>query len=832
MNPNPNNNFTSNFIIEKNNFIKEFSPDYGYNGKIDQIREVEYQQLKGTTIHANSALTSFTKDISTKIYGNPHSSNSPSSQLTAQRVEKVRTRILNHFNVKPGDYQVIFTQNTTAAIKIVGEAFPWTKRKSKFIYLREAHNSLIGLRRFAEEHQINDVKVVSEDDLTSMSFIDQDQQNPISCYGSDDDNGENQTNIYNLFAYPAQCNFSGQRFPFKWSKEIKRLDSKFLVLLDAASFVSSSLLSLEDKDSSPDFVVMSFYKMFGFPTGLGALLVKSELSPILKKRYFGGGTIQAIAYDRPWQIFREKLSERFEDGTINFLDIVALDHAFTVSENLYTNFDFIKKHVTSLITYLYRSMKSLYHSNGEAVCVIYSNKKDFSDNTGQGPVINFNVKRSDGSWVGYLEVERLAGMNGIHIRAGEHCNPGSVAKWINVTTIDRIENYKAGKTCGDEQDMFNGKPTGSLRVSLGSMSTIDDILGWLDFLEKYFVENKPSNLTSLDTNKSFKKITKKFNHGDDDGNSQLFLETVTLYPIKSCHGLVVPWSTSWPITAQGLLYDREWMLVDSETGQALSQKKVPRMALLLPSIQLEKGVLIINAPNKFPLQLDLNEYPEPIDFIKCDSRVCGDRIQSIRYKNSEINEWFTSFLGVSCQLARFPPIINIIDNDENKKSLYHRHVKPHLEVGVNATPISLSNESPFLMISKSSVINLNEKIRNSGKNEISADCFRGNFLIKGAKKYEEDGWKLISIGEQVFEMIGPCRRCHMVCINQETAEKSNEPYSTLALNRRFNGRIYFGQHMIHVPERSCKPYIIKNGSSIRVLERLDSFKCFNSEEND
>ncbi|CAJ0905228.1 13203_t:CDS:2, partial [Entrophospora sp. SA101] len=344
MNPNPNNNFTSNFIIEKNNFIKEFSPDYGYNGKIDQIREVEYQQLKGTTIHANSALTSFTKDISTKIYGNPHSSNSPSSQLTAQRVEKVRTRILNHFNVKPGDYQVIFTQNTTAAIKIVGEAFPWTKRKSKFIYLREAHNSLIGLRRFAEEHQINDVKVVSEDDLTSMSFIDQDQQDPISCYGSDDDNGENQTNIYNLFAYPAQCNFSGQRFPFKWSKEIKRLDPKFLVLLDAASFVSSSLLSLEDKDSSPDFVVMSFYKMFGFPTGLGALLVKSELSSILKKRYFGGGTIQAIAYDRPWQIFREKLSERFEDGTINFLDIVALDHAFTVSENLYTNFDFIKKH--------------------------------------------------------------------------------------------------------------------------------------------------------------------------------------------------------------------------------------------------------------------------------------------------------------------------------------------------------------------------------------------------------------------------------------------------------------------------------------------------------
>jgi molybdenum cofactor sulfurtransferase len=60
--------------------------------------------------------------------------------------------------------------------------------------------------------------------------------------------------------------------------------------LDAAAYVSTSLLSLAEVDTSPDFITISFYKMFGYPTGLGALIVRSELESILRKRYFGGGT--------------------------------------------------------------------------------------------------------------------------------------------------------------------------------------------------------------------------------------------------------------------------------------------------------------------------------------------------------------------------------------------------------------------------------------------------------------------------------------------------------------------------------------------------------------
>ncbi|RIA84860.1 molybdenum cofactor sulfurase [Glomus cerebriforme] len=789
-----------NFNTEKAAFLKEFKVQYGYGDKIEQIREEEYPQLKGTifldhsatTTYAKSALTSFTTDLVNNLYGNPHA-NSPSSQLCNQRIDQVRGRVLKHFNANPGDYHVIFTQNATAAIKLVGEIFPWTSGQSSYKYLRESHNSIIGLRRFAEASNVKSIQAITEDDFFSIFGSGSDES--IPC-------GNNSNKTYNLFAYPAQCNFSGLRFPLNWTRKIKKFgknnNSNTLVLLDAAAYVSSSLFSLSDVDASPDFVTVSFYKMFGYPTGLGALIIKSELEPILRKRYFGGGTLDSIVYDRPWQKFRKSLHERYEDGTVNFLDIIALDHAFDISERLYNNFDLIKNHVTSLIIYLSRNMKSLRHYNGQPVCDVYSDK-DFSDNTLQGPVFSFNAKRADGSWVGYLELERLASVNNIHIRTGVLCNPGSVARWMKLNSKDIIDSFESGKTCHDDQDIWNGKLTGAVRISVGAMSTIDDILIWMDFFKKYYVETMPpyymneSNSTSL--------------------NQNLVLERVTLFPIKSCHGFNIPSSISWPITSQGLMYDREWMLLDAGNGRALSQKRLPRMTLIHPKIIREEGKLLVSAPHMNSLSIDLNIYPNTVEFSTCSSQVCGDKIQTCIYTSSKINEWFSSFLGVPCRLARHTSV-------KDNSLLQRRFIKSYLDVP-EVTPLSLSNESPFLMISHSSVDHINEKIKKEGNLEVEPDCFRGNFLIKGVKEFKEDQWKLVRFGGQVFKIIGPCRRCHMICINQKNAEVTKEPYSTLASCRRFKGKIYFGQHMIHVPDLSKTPYVIESGSMVQVLEYIE-----------
>ena len=102
--------------------------------------------------------------------------------------------------------------------------------------------------------------------------------------------------------------------------------------MDAASFVPNSRLDLEKY--SPDFVAISFYKMFGYPGGLGALIVKNSTSKILKKNYFGGGTVFASISDKDFHVFRDKFSDKHQDGTIPFSSIVSLKYGFQLFDRL------------------------------------------------------------------------------------------------------------------------------------------------------------------------------------------------------------------------------------------------------------------------------------------------------------------------------------------------------------------------------------------------------------------------------------------------------------------------------------------------------------------
>ncbi|CAG8568512.1 9915_t:CDS:2 [Ambispora gerdemannii] len=820
----------SKFNADKLSFLKEFSKQYGYDGRIEEIREKEYPQLKGstyldhagTTTYPQNTLSEFHADLTKNLFGNPHS-RSPSSKLSTDRVEEVRLRVLKHFNASPEHFEVIFTANATAAIKLVGEVFPWARDESSYKYLREGHTSLLGLRRFAEDANVREIVATTENDVEAeFNIFNNYRTSPISNphflnnIPQVDFDGHtdgvpiiNNGVTYNLFAYPAQCNFSGMRFPLNWTRRLKQTfntaNKKTLVLLDAAAYATTSPLSFAEPENSPDFTAISFYKLFGYPTGLGALVIKKELSPILKKRYFGGGSVTSLVWDMNWQMFNERLCDRYEDGTINFLSIIALNHAFNAADRLYRDFRFIRSHVTALNNYLQRNMAQIKHWNGAPLCVINSDR-DFSDSSQQGPILSFNLKHADGSWIGYNEVERMAGENGIHVRAGGHCNAGSVARWMGVSPEDF-----ASKSCHDDQDIINGKPMGAVRVSLAAMTTIEDILVWLDFLKTYFVERKPVSMSKNINHKGvdvYDDLKDQASSKNTIAESKIALETIIIYPVKSCHGYVIPSSKSWTITPQGLLYDREWMVVDAETGRALNQKQFPRMALIRPRILFDDRVLLLKAPGQPPLRISLDEYPV-LGVSTCtlsasmtnESKVCGNKIDTLYYTAPSINEWFSNFLGLTCILARQTPNEDGINDDDSLKT--RRFIKPHLAAPAKA-PISLSNESPFLLISQPSVNDLNRKIRKSGNKEVDASCFRGNFQIKGTSEYEEDDWSMVKLGSQVFKTTG---------------EKTNEPYRTLTKHRKFDGKVYFGQHMIHVPELSEAPYELAPGAPIKILDR-------------
>ena len=108
------------------------------------------------------------------------------------------------------------------------------------------------------------------------------------------------------------------------------------------------------------------------------------------------------------------------------------------------------------------------------------------------PVLNFMLLRADGcSYYGHAEVEKLASVNNIHLRTGCFCNSGACHKQLGITLADLKDHVAAGKTCGDDLDLIEGRPTGSIRISFGYMSTIEDANLFLTFIATSFQENGP-----------------------------------------------------------------------------------------------------------------------------------------------------------------------------------------------------------------------------------------------------------------------------------------------------------------------------------------------------
>ncbi|KAJ6657791.1 hypothetical protein lerEdw1_001841, partial [Lerista edwardsae] len=264
---------------------------------------ITYLDHAGTALFPQSLLKAFTDDLNEYIYGNPHSQNI-SSKLTHDTIEHVRYRILQHFNTTIEDYTVIFTSGSTAALKLVAEAFPWVPETleepgSCFCYLTDSHTSVVGMRGITAAKNVLSVPVKPTDMLLRRNDMWAEEK---SC----------RTPL--LFCYPAQSNFSGNKYPLAWIEQIQSgkllpiaAQGKWFVLLDAASYVSTSPLDLSAHQA--DFVSLSFYKIFGFPTGLGALLIKNEVASCLKKTYFGGGTAAAYLAGEDFYSPRKSVAE-------------------------------------------------------------------------------------------------------------------------------------------------------------------------------------------------------------------------------------------------------------------------------------------------------------------------------------------------------------------------------------------------------------------------------------------------------------------------------------------------------------------------------------------
>jgi molybdenum cofactor sulfurtransferase len=453
-------------------FIARY-PGYVKTALLDELRATEYRRLDerhqvyldytGASLYAESQLQKHFELLRSGVFGNPHSAN-PTSVAMTEHVERTRSYVLSYFNARADNYILVFTQNASAALKLVGESYPFAPG-SRYLLTFDNHNSVNGIREFARAKggTVAYAPLVTPGLHFDMARLDAllDQADPAHD---------------NLFAYPAQSNFSGVKHPLDL---VSRAQAKgWDVLLDAAAFVPTNRLDLAAVQ--PDFVSVSFYKMFGYPTGVGALLIRRSVFAKLKRPWFAGGTINFASVQGQAHVLSPN-EAAFEDGTLNYLSIPAVEIGLRHLQSI--GLEVIAERVRCLTGWLLDELLALRHSNGRAMVRIYGP----ATTENRGGTVTFNLYDPQGHLLDYRRVEELAGEQGISLRTGCFCNPGAGEMAEGLTE----EDMQVGLAMGPEINLLsfvqlmqdrNHKSAGSIRASIGLATNFSDVWRFLRFI--------------------------------------------------------------------------------------------------------------------------------------------------------------------------------------------------------------------------------------------------------------------------------------------------------------------------------------------------------------
>jgi selenocysteine lyase/cysteine desulfurase len=304
-------------------------------------------------------------------------------------VERARRAVLEFFHADD-EYTAIFTPNASGALKHVGECYPF-EPGGRLLLTTDNHNSVNGIREFAQGNGAS----VEYAPLTVPELrVDAGRLDALLSAAD--------PRRANLFAYPAQSNFSGVQHPLDL---IERAHAKgWNVLLDAAAFVPSNRLDL--RMARPDFVSISFYKMFGYPTGVGCLLARTAALDRLHRPWFAGGTVNfATVHGRAHLLSRGEAG--FEDGTLDFLAIPAVELGLRHLDA--AGLDRIHTRVRCLTAWLLERLVELRHSNGRPMVRIYGPVTTHL----RGGIVTMNLYDPAGHLLDYRRVEELAGERSI-----------------------------------------------------------------------------------------------------------------------------------------------------------------------------------------------------------------------------------------------------------------------------------------------------------------------------------------------------------------------------------------------------------------------------------
>lgn len=254
------------------------------------------------------------------------------------------------------------------------------------------------------------------------------------------------------------------------------------------------------------------------------------------------------------------------------------------------------------------------------------------------------------------------------------------------------------------------------------------------------------------------------------------ISRLLLYPVKGCRGVALRSARLAPTgLAVGDIGDREWVVVDDH-GEFLSQRELPRMALIGTS--LTGTALRMSAPGMPTLDIP---FASGGDIVRV--RVWDDELDGLA-QGALADRWFTDILGRRARLIRFGPRA--------------RRISQRRYTGVTEAPYKFADAFALLVTSEASLADVNKRLHAKGRAPVDIDRFRPNIVIEGVDRFEEDYARDLRVGDAVLELVKPCVRCTVPSVDPTTGEQGTEPGDTLAVyrNNAAAGGVTFGVNAI------------------------------------
>ena len=265
----------------------------------------------------------------------------------------------------------------------------------------------------------------------------------------------------------------------------------------------------------------------------------------------------------------------------------------------------------------------------------------------------------------------------------------------------------------------------------------------------------------------------------DSNELELSLGSVHVHPVKSCAGTT---PTEALLVETGFDLDRAWMVVDA-AGEFVTQRELPRMALIVPTLKTEE--MILRAPGMLALHVALDRVEAP-----CTVRVWNDTVAAFDM-GALCAQWFSDFLGRPLRLARFDP---------DTRRLANRDWTGEVEAET-----AFQDGFPLLVASNASLAEVNRRLVLAGEPAVTMARFRPNLVLDGLDAHGED-----HLDEIVFEtgdgpvrlkLVKPCSRCSIPDVEPATGIAGHAVGDVLAqyrADRRLDGALTFGMNAVIV----------------------------------